>query len=40
MTNTEILQTIKHLIKYPDIDDKEWILKEIEKIINQSKELN
>jgi len=35
MTNTEILQAIKHLIKYPDIDDNEWILKEIEKLIEQ-----
>jgi hypothetical protein len=35
MTNTEVLQTIKHLIKYPDIDDNEWILKEIEKLIEQ-----
>jgi hypothetical protein len=37
MTDIEILQTIKHLIKYPDIDDNEWILKEIEKLINNNK---
>jgi len=35
MTKTEILQAIKHLIKYPDIDDNEWILKEIEKLVKQ-----
>lgn len=37
MNNIEILQAIKHLIKYPDIDDNEWILKEIEKLIKQQK---
>ena len=33
----EIIESITHLIKYPDIDDNEWILKEIEKLINEYK---
>ncbi len=37
MKVTEIIESIKHLIKYPDIDDNEWILKEIEKLIHEYK---
>jgi hypothetical protein len=33
----EIIESITQLIKYPDIDDNEWILKEIEKLIHEYK---
>ena len=29
------LSMIEHLIKYPEIDDSEWILKEIKKILQE-----
>jgi len=32
------LSMIKHLIKYPDIDDSNWILNEIKKILKERNE--
>jgi len=34
----EKLSMIKHLIKYPDIDDSNWILNEIKKILKERNE--
>jgi hypothetical protein len=31
------LSMIKHLIKYPEINDNEWILNEINKILEEEK---
>jgi hypothetical protein len=30
------LSMIKHLMKYPEIDDNEWILNEIKKLLKES----
>ena len=30
------LSMIKHLIKYPEVDDNEWILNEIKKLLKES----
>ena len=30
------LSMIKHLIKYPEVDDNEWILNEIKKVLKES----
>ena len=27
---------IEHLIKYPEVDDNEWILNEIKKVLKES----
>ena len=30
------LSMIKHLMKYPEVDDNEWILNEIKKLLKES----
>jgi hypothetical protein len=30
------LSMIKHLMKYPEIDDNDWILNEIKKVLKES----
>lgn len=30
------LSMIEHLMKYPEVDDNEWILKEIKKVLKES----
>lgn len=30
------LSMIEHLIKYPEVDDNEWILNEIKKVLKES----
>jgi len=34
------LSMIKHLIKYPEISDNEWILNEIKKILEENEKQN
>ena len=34
------LSMIKHLMKYPDINDSNWILKEIKKILKEDEKQN
>ena len=34
------LSMIKHLIKYPEINDNEWILNEINKILKEDEKQN
>ena len=34
------LSMIKHLIKYPEVDDNEWILNEINKILEKDEKEN
>ena len=34
------LSMIKHLIKYPDINDSNWILNEIKKILKEDEKQN
>ena len=34
------LSMIKHLIKYPEINDNEWILNEIKKILEENEKEN
>ena len=31
------LSMIEHLTKYPEVDDNEWILNEIKKVLKESK---
>jgi hypothetical protein len=34
------LSMIKHLMKYPEVNDNEWILNEIKKILNEDEKQN
>jgi len=34
------LSMIKHLIKYPEISDNDWIINEIKKILNEDEKQN